>query len=707
MDSSPVPFVSSDDAGRMSLASLKELHVTGADADAENIHYWRKSQRAMKRRRAVDAGTQWKSMRPGIWNRRNFCGGWALGMLGAVSSIAIFQTLQGSELAIFPAAHAYELYTFRANQDFLYDEGDDNIADLILYDDTYVSGDMTYSNEKVAGVSNRDSANTRPSLPLPRPRPTRRPTIRPPPTSSPTPEPTVPEPYTFKVDMTPFEISLTSMDINQLTIFNLFSDKHINDVWLAQKLAMLNEEDAFGLDQAFVEIAFETDILSYMAVGSEKGRLDEDILAPGDWLASVETEEAYSNPAQAPTRRGEKNKKKIPTFQPSFEPTFEPTSEPNKRKQKEGKKEKGGKVNKKDKRPSSSPTFYPTSEPTYEPTYEPTRRKKNKGKQKNNSEAEDELTEDHIVVTVEVKKAKGKIKNQEEVQGPGDVRRRELYSASTTILFQKKTAYVTVKGKHIMKHRSKIIPTQDELEAAVKTVFGKRSTYLISELQDYDYGSFSDLSQVSFENFAFPGNRASSTIAAATKGQKGGPRGKVGSGRSAGAVFGTVFGWTLAACAVLFAMAYIQRKKASAASAPSPKTKNGLETFSEKMKLSAKADERSRMVGMSPISPSRSEFRADTFLGDQYDEAMFQYEVDSYISSLGLGGVSFDEGPGWGENERGAVENGRRRVRFEHDQPQHNENYPGTPRRSNVLPRTGLPPVLEDTDLDVMSGLTP
>lgn len=70
-------------------------------------------------------------------------------------------------------------------------------------------------------------------------------------------------------------------------------------------------------------------------------------------------------------------------------------------------------------------------------------------------------------------------------------------------------------------------------------------------------------------------------------------------------------------------------------------------------------------------SPTASGLGADNFLEDQYDEAIFQYEMDSYISSLGLGGISgsFDMEPAYDSSGRmGSGGNGeRRKVRFQED----------------------------------------
>lgn len=75
---------------------------------------------------------------------------------------------------------------------------------------------------------------------------------------------------------------------------------------------------------------------------------------------------------------------------------------------------------------------------------------------------------------------------------------------------------------------------------------------------------------------------------------------------------------------------------------------------------------------VSSKSPTASELGADNFLEDQYDEAVFQYEMDSYISSIGLGGVSgsFDMEPTPYETSGRYGSGGdgeRRKVRFQED----------------------------------------
>lgn len=77
---------------------------------------------------------------------------------------------------------------------------------------------------------------------------------------------------------------------------------------------------------------------------------------------------------------------------------------------------------------------------------------------------------------------------------------------------------------------------------------------------------------------------------------------------------------------------------------------------------------------LSSKSPTASELGADNFLEDQYDEAVFQYEMDSYISSIGLGGVSgsfdgdmepttYEPSARYGSGGDGE----RRKVRFQED----------------------------------------
>ena len=180
-------------------------------------------------------------------------------------------------LAVAEAVRAPPQGTPRNQNYQVYIDDDDNISEEdIRYDDDYVSGDATYTNEHVAGAASRGETDggvgpsvTSPNYRgVPSPRPTRNPTRRPPtprptrrprpqptprptqrprpqptpsptvsptaeptdapvpkPTKNPTPallptltptaptaSPTAPIPYTFTIQMTPFEITLTSMD---------------------------------------------------------------------------------------------------------------------------------------------------------------------------------------------------------------------------------------------------------------------------------------------------------------------------------------------------------------------------------------------------------------------------------------------------------------------------------------------------------------
>lgn len=84
---------------------------------------------------------------------------------------------------------------------------------------------------------------------------------------------------------------------------------------------------------------------------------------------------------------------------------------------------------------------------------------------------------------------------------------------------------------------------------------------------------------------------------------------------------------------------------------------------------SAFSDKIKKGLGKSPTTSKRG---GNNFLEDQNDEAIFQYEMDSYISSLGLGGISgsFDMEPAYDSSRRGRFgsEGGeRRKVRFQED----------------------------------------
>ena len=81
-------------------------------------------------------------------------------------------------------------------------------------------------------------------------------------------------------------------------------------------------------------------------------------------------------------------------------------------------------------------------------------------------------------------------------------------------------------------------------------------------------------------------------------------------------------------------------------------------------------------------SPS-GKLGADKYLEEQYDDAIYEYEMDSYISSIGYGGISgsFDTEPGFESRKKPY---GGRKVRFQEEDVIHeNEAYVPTPTINN------------------------
>ena len=410
------------------------------------------------------------------------------------------------------------------NQNYhVYIDDDDNISEEdIRYDDDYVSGDATYTNEHVAGAASRGETDggagpsitnpnyrgvpsprptrnptrrpptprpTRRPRPPPTPRPTRRP--RPPPTPSPTvsptaeptdapvpkptknptpallptltptaptASPTAPIPYTFTIQMTPFEITLTSMDGKldgqQLQMFNLFSDKEIEQTWLSRKLGNLSEDDAKSLTDGYVDISFKSVVTSQL--------LSAPIVA-----SSSTTEESFRQSDGGGAT--------------SMPPTTEDTLTI-----KSSKSTKGSKT--------------PTAAPTMDLDGLVRRRRRTTtatvaSQQERQRQWQREFHSQR----------KRALKNNDDIDHTSIAPTSATPAMEHTLYLQQtKTAFVTVRGEYLLKSQPDIIPTLSELDTAVQITYGSESPNLVTVLRDYDLEAFDELHAIDFLHFFYP-----------------------------------------------------------------------------------------------------------------------------------------------------------------------------------------------------------
>ena len=385
-----------------------------------------------------------------------------------------------------------------------YIDDDDSISEEdIRYDDDYVSGDATYTNEHVAGEatfhrgendggagpsivdsnyrgvpSPRPTRNPTPTPPTPRP--TRRPRPRPTPstteshTHEPTEDETVPKPtdppvdgssvqgstpppipYTFTIQMTPFEITLTSMDDKldgqQLQLFNLFSDKEIEQTWLSRKLKNLSEDDVTSLADGYVDISFKTVVTSQL------------LSAP--LVASPPTVDALA----------------------------ESSSNSNNAVDDEIYRQSGGDGSPKSSKRAQTPTAAPTVDlddlvrgrRRMEVTDRRERQRQDQSQRnralENNNKADDDightsLSQSSITPAVE----------------------------HTLYLQQTKTAYITLRGEYLLHSQPEIIPTLNDLDTSVQITYGSKSPDLVAILRYYDLEAFDELHGIDFLHFFYP-----------------------------------------------------------------------------------------------------------------------------------------------------------------------------------------------------------
>ena len=316
---------------------------------------------------------------------------------------------------------------------------------------------------------------------LPTLTPTAPPTISPEPTAS----PTAPIPYTFTIQMTPFEITLTSMDGKldgqQLQIFNLFSDKEIEQTWLSRKLGNLNEDDAKSLTDGYVDISFKTVVTSQL--------LSAPIVASSTTVEeSAESTEPNGAVDDESYRQSDgEGATSMPSSSP---PTTEDTLTI-----KSSKSSKGART------PTAAPTVdlddlvrgrRRTTTATvagrherqrqWQREFHPQRKRALKNKDTdNNNMAEDDIDHTSISPTSTTPAVE-----------------------HTLYLQQTKTAFVTVRGEYLLKSQPDIIPTLNELDTAVQITYGSESPNLVTVLKNYDLEAFDEMHAIDFLHFFYP-----------------------------------------------------------------------------------------------------------------------------------------------------------------------------------------------------------
>ena len=398
-----------------------------------------------------------------------------------------------------------------------YVDDDDSISEEdIWYDDDYVSGDATYTNEHVAGEAafhrGENDCGAGPSIVdsnyrgVPSPRPTRNPTPTPPtprptrrprprPTPSPTkshtlepteshtleptedapvPKPTDPPvdgssvqgstpppiPYTFTIQMTPFEITLTSMDDEldgqQLQLFNLFSDKEIEQTWLSRKLENLSEDDVTSLADGYVDISFKTVVTSQL--------LSAPLVASSPTVDVSPESSSNSNAAAGEEiyRRSGGGDRSPKSPKGAQTPTAAPTVDlddlvrgrrrmeitDRRERQRQGQSQRNRTLN---------------------------------NNNNNNNKADDDI--DHTSLS------------QSSITPAVE---------HTLYLQQTKTAYITLRGEYLLHSQPEIIPTLSDLDTAVQITYGSKSPDLVTVLQDYDLDAFDELHGIDFLHFFYP-----------------------------------------------------------------------------------------------------------------------------------------------------------------------------------------------------------
>lgn len=311
---------------------------------------------------------------------------------------------------------------------------------------------------------------------LPTLTPTAPPTISPEPTAS----PTVPIPYTFTIQMTPFEITLTSMDGKldgqQLQIFNLFSDKEIEQTWLSRKLDNMSEDDAKSLTDGYVDISFKTvvtsQLLSAPIVGSSatveessestdpNGAVDDESYRQSDG------EGATSMPSSSPpTPEDTLTIKSSKSSKGAHTPTAAPTVDLD------------DLVRGRRRTTTATVAGRQERQRQWQREFHPQRKRA----LKNNNMAGDDIDHTSISPTSATPAVE-----------------------HTLYLQQTKTAFVTVRGEYLLKSQPDIIPTLNELDTAVQITYGSESPNLVTVLKDYDLEAFDELHAIDFLHFFYP-----------------------------------------------------------------------------------------------------------------------------------------------------------------------------------------------------------
>ena len=355
--------------------------------------------------------------------------------------------------------------------------------------------------------------------------PTQAPTVAPTVSSQPSVAPTVPIPYTFAIQMTPFEITLTSMndelDGEQLQIFNLFSDKQIEETWLSRKLSALSKEDAKMLSSDFVDIAFETVVTSqHLSAPIQESSPEQD-----DEVTNSTTNASYRTTNDTPA----------------------PTSSPTKTK-KSKKKSKG----------TQSPTTSPTVD-LDELEFDGDGDMNGDGGRKQRRAAIKTAQQDQ-----QERKQQWQQQQRRRLQQEGDDIDHTSISTSTLRTLnvqQTKTAYVTLRGKSLRDSHPEIVPTANELDTAVQITYGTASSDLVTVLKDFDVPAFDELHSVDFLHFFYPSTVGG--VASAISGEQE----VLSSGKklSGGAIFGVFVASTIGAVLLGLAAVRLRRKQESKA----------------------------------------------------------------------------------------------------------------------------------------------
>lgn len=308
--------------------------------------------------------------------------------------------------------------------------------------------------------------------------------------------------------MTPFEITLTSMDGKldgqQLQIFNLFSDKEIEQTWLSRKLDSLSEDDAKSLTDDYVDISFKTVVTSQLlsapivASSSTVEESAESTDPNGESFRQSDGDGASFTPSSSPptpedtlTIKSSKSSKGTPT------PTAAPTVDLD------------DLVRGRRRTTTATVSGRRERQRQWRREFQPQRKRELKNKDNKNL-AEDDI--DHTSIT------------------PTSTTPAVEH---TLYLQQTKTAFVTVRGEYLLKSQPDIIPTLNELDTAVQITYGLESPKLVTVLKDYDLDAFDQLHAIDFLHFFYPSTVGG--VSSIIEGQKPIQKGRALSG---GAKFG-------------------------------------------------------------------------------------------------------------------------------------------------------------------------